>query len=88
MTSTNAKKLASIQKILADPFAGYQLSVQERRVATFAAHGLTLQEIGKLMGISKYTAGSFTQRVGKKTGLGKNEFTRHMLDQIEKVLDA
>jgi DNA-binding NarL/FixJ family response regulator len=85
---TLALKLATIEEVLMEPFAGHDLTPRQSEIAYLLARGFTTSEIAKNLDIANSTVKTTIGRIGKKIKLRPREFPRAMARSIEAVLET
>ena len=75
-------------KFLADPFRKFpKLTARERQAADLAVQGLTMKEIGTVLGISTGGAESYFRSIKMKTGMSKPELAPWVIKETRKILE-
>ena len=70
MSAEAEVKIATLRKLLEDPFAGYDLTPKQAEAARLIALGFSWEEIQNKLGITKSALGDRLKEAGKKLKIG------------------
>jgi DNA-binding CsgD family transcriptional regulator len=79
-------KLKAVRQLLAEPFAGYDLTPRERAVVRLAAKGMQPDEIAGRLGKSKVTVYHQLTSAAGKMNMAPGELPARLIREIERAL--
>lgn len=79
-------RLQAVRKLLAEPFASYELTPRERAVIRLAAKGMQPAEIGGRLGKSKFTVYAQLKSGCDKLGTTPDGLSAKLIRDVERAL--